>query len=179
MKTPLSDKTTQEIAALAEEKGCRLLAVESAGAGRFSVLRLVLERADGGAVTVEDCETVSRDASAVLDAADEIRHRYTLEVSSAGLDRRLYSLDDAVRFLGRRIRVKTDSPVTPESLPVAPARPPALSPARNFGGVLSQVDGDRLTVVDETDRKIYNVRFGDIRLARLDFEWPRRERQGR
>jgi ribosome maturation factor RimP len=183
MKTPLSDKTTREIEAIAEEKGCRLLAVETAGAGRFTVLRLVLERAGGEPVTVEDCELVSRDASAVLDASDEIAHHYTLEVSSAGLDRKLYSLEDAARFVGRKVRVKTESPVTPETLPAENAmgnrKTPAISPARNFGGVLSQVDGDRLTVVDEAERKIYNVRFGDIRLARLDFEWPRREGHGR
>ena len=182
MKTPLSDKTHQEIEAIAREKGCRLLAVETAGAGRFTTLRLVLERADGEPVSVEDCEAVSRDASAVLDVSDEIPHRYTLEVSSAGLDRKLYSLDDALRFVGHRVRVKTDEPVTPEPVPSpsrasSPSR--AVSPARNFRGVLSSVEGDRLTVVDEADRKIYNVRFGDIRLARLDFEWPRRERPGR
>jgi ribosome maturation factor RimP len=176
MKTPLSDKTTREIAAIAEERGCRLLEVESAGAGRFTVLRLVLEKPDGGAVTVEDCEGVSREASAVLDAADEITHRYTLEVSSAGLDRKLYTLDDAVRFVGQRVRVKTDDPVLPRPLEVAGMRTPAVSPARNFTGLLRSVDGDVLTVVDEADRKIYNVRFGDIRLARLDFEWPPRGR---
>lgn len=179
MKKPLSDKTTLEIEAIAQEKGCRLLAVETAGTGRYTVLRLVLERAGGEPVTVEDCELVSRDASAVLDASDEIAHRYTLEVSSAGLERKLYSLEDAVRFVGKRVRVKTESPVTPEPLPVESGRKGAISPARNFGGVLSQVDGDRLTVVDEAERKIYNVRFGDIRLARLDFEWPQRDRPGR
>ena len=181
MKTPLSDKTTREIGAIAEERGCRLLAVESAGAGRFSVLRVVLERQDGEAATVEDCENVSREVSAVLDATDEIPHRYTLEVSSAGLDRRLYSLEDAARFVGRRVKVKTDEPVVPAPLPVEGARTPAISPARNFGGRLERVDGETLTVVDEADRKIYNVRFGDIRLARLDYasEWPRRDRPGR
>jgi ribosome maturation factor RimP len=178
MKTPLSDKTTREIGAIAEERGCRLLAIESAGAGRFSVLRLVLERLDGSAVSVEDCESISREASTVLDAADEIPHRYTLEVSSAGLDRRLYSLADAERFVGRRVRVKTENPVTPAPLPVAGARTPAISPARNFAGRLERVDGDVLTVVDEADRRIYNVRFGDIRLARLDFEWPERDVRG-
>lgn len=176
MKTPLSDKTMQEIGAIAGERGCRLLAVESAGAGRFSVLRLVLERLDGSAASVDDCERVSREASAVLDATDEIPHRYTLEVSSAGLERRLYSLEDAERFVGRRVRVKTESPVTPAPLPLPESgkRTGAISPARNFGGRLERVDGDVLTVVDEADRRIYNVRFGDIRLARLDFEWPER-----
>ena len=176
MKKPLSEKTTLEIAAIAEERGCRLLAVESAGTGRYTVLRLVLEKQDGGAVTVEDCERVSREASPVLDAADELTHRYTLEVSSAGLDRKLYSLDDAARFVGRRVRVKTEAPVMPQAIPVEGLRPTAITPARNFGGVLESVDGDLLTVVDESERKIYNVRFGDIRLARLDFEWPERGR---
>jgi ribosome maturation factor RimP len=176
MKTTLGEKTTLEIGAIAQEKGCRLLAIESAGAGRFSVLRVVLERPDGSAVTVDDCESVSRDVSAVLDASDEIGHKYTLEVSSAGLDRQLYSLEDAVRFVGRRVRVKTDALVTPEAAVAPGARVPLLPPARNFGGLLERVDGDVLTVVDEAERRIYNVRFGDIRLARLDFEWPERGR---
>jgi ribosome maturation factor RimP len=174
MKTPLSEKTRDEISAIAGEKGCRLLAVETAGAGRYTVLRLVLEKSDGGSVSVEDCEQVSRDVSPLLDATDEIGHRYTLEVSSAGLDRRLYSLDDARRFVGRRVRVKTENPVTPESVPDGSARPRVLPPARNFGGLLSRVDGDVLTVVDEAEGRIYNVRFAEIRLARLDFEWPGR-----
>jgi ribosome maturation factor RimP len=176
MKTALGEDTTREIGAIAEERGCRLLAIESAGAGRFTVLRVVLERQDGGAVTVEDCESVSRDVSAVLDASDEISHRYTLEVSSAGLDRKLYTLDDARRFIGRRVRIKTDEAVVPKALERPGAKPPAISPARNFGGLLESVDGDVLTVVDEGERRIYNVRFGDIRLARLDFEWPERGR---
>lgn len=179
MKTPLGEKTTREIGAIAEERGCRLLAIESAGAGRFTVLRVVLERPDGAAVTVDDCEAVSRDVSAVLDASDEIAHRYTLEVSSAGLDRKLYSLDDARRFVGRRVRIKTDEAVVPKALERPGAKPPAISPARNFGGVLESVDGDVLTVVDEAERRIYNVRFGVIRLARLDFQWPERGREGR
>src|SRR5205823_12624969 len=156
MKRTLSEETRREIDAIATEKGCRLLAVESAGAGRFTVLRLVLERPDGSPVSVEDCERVSRDVSAVLNAADEISHRYTLEVSSAGLERKLYSLEDAIRFVGRRVRVRTETPVEPE--PLAEAR--VTSPARNFRGVLERVEGDLLRIVDEEDRKIYNVRFG-------------------
>jgi hypothetical protein len=71
------------------------------------------------------------------------------------------------------VRVKTEDLVTPQPLE-AGDRPP--SPARNFRGRLEGVDGDLLRIVDEADRKIYNVRFGDIRLARLDFEWPERGR---
>ena len=81
-----------------------------AAPGASTVLRLVLERTDGEPVTIEDCEAVSRDASPLLDVSDEIAHRYTLEVSSAGLDRKLYSLEDATRFVGRRVRVQTECP---------------------------------------------------------------------
>ena len=168
----LSAETTEAVRAIAAEKGCRLLAVENAGAGKFSVLRLVLERSSGDPVTLEDCEAVSREVSTLLDSSDEIAHRYTLEVSSAGLDRRLYSVEDARRFLGEHVRVKTDAAVEPEWLG-EPGRA-ALSPARNFAGTLERVEGDRLRVVDEENRRIYNVRFGDIRSARLDFRWPDR-----
>jgi ribosome maturation factor RimP len=167
---PLRPETTEEIAAIAREKGCRLLAIERSGTGRTSVLRIVLEKEDGSPVTIEQCEAVSREASTVLDAADEISHSYALEVSSAGLDRKLYSVEDARRFVGRRVRVKTDSPVVPE--PSDPSRDTAGS--RNLRGTLESVKGDVLRVVDEENRKTYNVRFGDIRLARLEFEWPER-----
>jgi ribosome maturation factor RimP len=68
------------------------------------------------------------------------------------------------------VRVKTDAAISPEPLG-EPGRAP-LSPARNFAGILERVEGDRLSVVDEENRRIYNVRFGDIRSARLDFRWP-------
>jgi len=167
----LRTETTEEIRAIAREKQCRLLAVESSGVGRASVLRLTIEREDGSSVSVEDCEAVSRDVSALLDASDEIAHGYSLEVSSAGLDRRLYSLEDARRFVGRRVRVKTDTPTLPETSNGS-GNPGAGS--RNLRGTLERVDDDVLRVVDEENRKTYNVRFGDIRLARLEFEWPAR-----
>lgn len=170
----LSEGTLNEIRAIAADKGCRLLAVESGGAGRFSVLRVVLERTDGSPVTIEECEAVSREISPLLDVSDEIAHRYTLEVSSAGLDRKLYSLEDARRYVGHRVRLKTETALLPQ---VSEPSRAAVSPSRNLKGVLSAVDGDVLTVVDEENRKTYNVRFADIRLARLDFEWP--DRSGR
>jgi ribosome maturation factor RimP len=175
IRMKVSDTTVQEVASIAAEKGCRLLALESAGAGRFSTLRVVLERANGDPVTVEDCEAVSREVSQLLDGSEEIPHRYTLEVSSAGLERKLYSLEDAERFVGRRVRVKAEVPVTPERLDAVVAGRGALSPARNFSGRLDSVSGDVLRVVDEAEGRIYNVRFAEIRTARLDFQWPERQ----
>ena len=169
----VSEETLTQIREVARAEGCRLLALESSGAGKFSVLRAVLERAEGAPVGLEECEAVSRRISAILDASDEIPHRYTLEVSSPGLDRRLYSLEDAARFVGRRVRVRMEDPVT--AADTADGAPSGL-PSRNLRGLLAKVDGDVLTIVDEENRKTYNVRFAEIRQARLDFEWPDRGR---
>jgi ribosome maturation factor RimP len=185
----LRPETTEEIAAIAREKGCRLLAIEPSGGGAAPAVRIVLERMDGSGVSVEDCEAVSREVSTLLDASNEISHAYTLEVSSAGLDRKLYTIDDARRFVGRRVKVKTDTPVVPEGtttggadaagndVPVQADRVGVVAGSRNLRGRLESVDRDVLRVVDEENRKTYNVRFGDIRLARLEYEWP--ERGGR
>ena len=151
----LGEKLMTEIGQIAEENGCRLLAVETAGSGRHLVLRLVLDKDSG--VTLEDCEKVSRDASPLLDAEAEIGHRYYLEVSSPGLDRKLYSPEDAARFVGRRVKVRTALPV---------------EGSRNFRGTLESVDGDRLRIVDEDSRKSYNLSFGEVQVARLEPEWP-------
>jgi ribosome maturation factor RimP len=151
----LGEKLMTEIGQIAEENGCRLLAVETAGSGRHLVLRLILDKESG--ITLEDCEKVSRDASPLLDAEAEIGHRYYLEVSSPGLDRKLYSPEDAARFVGRRLRVRTALPV---------------EGSRNFRGTLESVDGDRLRIVDEDSRKTYNLSFGEVQVARLEPEWP-------
>ena len=74
-----------------------------------------MERADGEGASIDDCEAVSREVSTILDASDEIPHRYSLEVSSAGLERKLYTLEDAERFVGRVVRVQTENPVLPET----------------------------------------------------------------
>ncbi len=152
----LSEKIREEIRKIAGESGCELLAIENAGAGRYQTLRVVLDK-EGG-VTLEDCERVSRDVSPLLDAEAEIPHAYTLEVSSPGLDRKLYSVEDARRFVGRRIRVKTAVPV---------------EGSRNFRGRLDAVEGDDgLRIVDEESRRTYNFRFREVQVARLEVDWP-------
>jgi len=72
-----------ELAGIAAAQGCELLQVEF----QAGTLRLILDR-EGG-VRLEDCETVSKLASAFLDVRNFGPGRYTLEVSSPGLDRQL------------------------------------------------------------------------------------------
>src|SRR5438445_10215074 len=73
------------------------------------LLRLFIDK-EGG-VTLDDCTRISRQLSAQLDLDDPIPGRYTLEVSSPGLDRPLYDDRDYARFAGRRVRLSTFAPI--------------------------------------------------------------------
>ena len=99
------EKTVQDqLAAIVADEGLELVATEVAGSGSKKILRLVVDGPDG--VNLDQCATISRQASVMLDVEDPIRHRYTLEVSSPGLDRKLYRRDDYDRYIGHRVKVR-------------------------------------------------------------------------
>ncbi|HEY6469547.1 MAG TPA: ribosome maturation factor RimP [Candidatus Dormibacteraeota bacterium] len=85
--------------------GLDLVDVQWAGHGRGAVLRLVIDRDDGG-VTLDDCERASNAASAVLDVYDPIDHAYRLEVSSPGAERPIRTPEGWVAAIGRRVNVR-------------------------------------------------------------------------
>ncbi len=101
----LAEELQARLRRLAESEGVELLAVEVAGTPRKPVVRLVLDREPEG-VSLADCETVSRQASVLLDAYDPFPGAFTLEVSSPGLERKLYGENDFTRFAGREVRVR-------------------------------------------------------------------------
>ena len=74
-------------------------------------LQIMIEPADGRPMDVEDCATLSRALSAVLDVEDPIPSAYTLEVSSPGIDRPLTREKDYVRWAGHIARVETTQPI--------------------------------------------------------------------
>ena len=74
-------------------------------------LQIMIEPADGRAMDVEDCATVSRALSAVLDVEDPIPSAYTLEVSSPGIDRPLTRPKDYARWAGHIARVEIAQPI--------------------------------------------------------------------
>ena len=73
-------------------------------------LRIFIDREPGG-VTLDDCEAVSRDLSAILDVEDIILHAYSLEVSSPGLDRKLTRPEHFTRMKGSMVKIKTYQPI--------------------------------------------------------------------
>jgi ribosome maturation factor RimP len=96
------------VAAIAEPViegfGLRLVRVKISGLSGCTV-QIMAERADG-TMTIEDCETLSRALSPVLDVADPIERAYRLEISSPGLDRPLVRRSDFERNIGSTIKVE-------------------------------------------------------------------------
>ncbi len=92
-----------------EQLGYRLVRVKVSGAEGCTV-QIMAERPDGS-MTVEDCETVSRALSPVLDVADPIDRAYRLEISSPGMDRPLVRKSDFDRYAGHLVRIEMDVPV--------------------------------------------------------------------
>lgn len=74
-------------------------------------LQIMIEPADGRPMDVEDCATLSRALSAVLDVEDPIPSAYTLEVSSPGIDRPLTREKDYIRWSGHLARLETTQPI--------------------------------------------------------------------
>lgn len=105
--TTLEGELVEELSAVAAAAGCELLHAEYRG----RTLRVFLDRPDGG-VTIDDCATVSKEISALLDVTDFGPEHYTLEVSSPGLDRPLYGPRDYERFRGHAVRVTHRDPET-------------------------------------------------------------------
>jgi ribosome maturation factor RimP len=100
----LPQEVLERLEKLAAGEGLELLAVEVLGVARRPTVRLVLDR-EGG-VSLGDCESVSRQASALLDSYDPFPGRWNLEVTSPGLERKLYRDHDWERFAGRPVRVR-------------------------------------------------------------------------
>lgn len=79
--------------------------------GRHSVLRVFIDTAVEGGVTVEDCATVSHQISGILDLEDPIAGEFTLEVSSPGLDRMLFKAEQFQRFIGAEVSIRLNAPL--------------------------------------------------------------------
>ena len=106
-KTGIDPELIDEMSGIASSRSCERLHAELKG----GTLRLVLDRAEGG-VTIDDCSTVSREVSTLLDAWDFGRVRYTLEVSSPGMDRAMYRPEDYGRYVGHLMKVAFMDPST-------------------------------------------------------------------
>ncbi len=136
-----------------ESRGLFLWEMEFKKEGPKWLLRIYIDRESG--VTLEDCETVSRDLGAVLDVEDFIPHAYALEVSSPGLDRTLRETDHFKRFTGSRVRVKTFLPINGEKV---------------FHGELAGIE-DSIVRLKLDEGTVLEIPLADISKASLEVEF--------
>lgn len=85
---------------------CELWGLEYLPQGRHATLRIYIEKHTEEGIGVRDCEKVSRQVSSVLDVEDPIASQYTLEVSSPGMDRPLFTIEQYQRSIGEKASLK-------------------------------------------------------------------------
>jgi ribosome maturation factor RimP len=78
--------------------------------GRGATLRIFIDREEEG-ISVDDCALVSHQVSGVLDVEDPIPGEYNLEVSSPGMDRPLFTLEQWGRYIGEDVQIRLLAPV--------------------------------------------------------------------
>lgn len=121
------------LAPVVESLGYQCWGIEFISQGRHSLLRVYIDHANG--ILIDDCEAVSRQVSAVLDVEDPISSEYTLEVSSPGMDRPLFTLEQFAGHVGEQVKIKLRSP---------------FEGRRNFQGLLRGVEEqDVVVLVDD------------------------------
>jgi len=134
---------------MARDLGLQVVLVQYRRESNGWILRVLVDRPEG-TVSVEDCSSLSRELSDVLDIEDPIDVPYNLEVSSPGLDRPLVSREDFERFAGRQATIKMRSPVHGR---------------RNFKGTLAGIEQDTFTVIVDGQR--YELNVQEVKKANL------------
>ena len=150
----MQDATLQELLApVVTALGYELLGIERLSRGqRTSIVRLYIDSPQG--ITLDDCERVSYQVSGVLDVENPIVGSYTLEVSSPGIDRPLFTLEHFKRFIGHQIKIRLAHPVQTR---------------RHFTGILQKVEDLNVTIMVEG--REYHLPYHQIEKARLVPRW--------
>ncbi len=144
-----NEELTQLLIPVVADMGLECLGVEYSPSQGNGLVRVYVDAADR-AVTVDDCEAVSRQVSATLDVNDPVDGHYTLEVSSPGLDRPLYTPEQFARFIGDAAKLEVNL---------------AIDGRRRFQGPIVAVNGNDIVI--EQDGHAVTIAGGNIHKARL------------
>jgi ribosome maturation factor RimP len=143
-----SVKLTNLLQPLVEDLGYEFVGLDFGSDPKSPALVIYIDK-DGG-IAVEDCETVSREIAALLDVEDPIPGQYNLEVSSPGLDRPLFTLEQYRRFTGEEVRVSLFAP---------------LEGRRKFKGTILDAQDGRVTLRQDGAEVV--LEMSNIAKARL------------
>ena len=146
-------KTEEILLPIIEEQEFELVDVEYVKEGSTWYLRAYIDKPGG--ITIDDCETVSRRLSDILDEKDYIEDAYILEVSSPGLGRPLKKEKDYKRSLGEEVEIRTYRMIEKQ---------------KEFTGILKGYDEGTVTIeIENGTEKIFDK--SDIALIRLAFDF--------
>src|SRR6266480_4365081 len=133
---------------VAASAGLEIVEIDLRGGGKARMLRIFIDKPGG--VTHEDCANLSREVSTIFDVEDAVPGgSYVLEVSSPGLDRKIFKPADFERFQGSRVKLTTKDPVNGN---------------RHFEGRLERFEAGRLTLDLTEARKKFRPKEGSEKL---------------
>jgi len=149
--TPLEKQIGDAIAPVIEETGHHLVCVEMGQEGDMPVLRVMCENPDTKRINIDECATISREVSTILDVEDFIKYQYRLEVSSPGIDRPLTRPSDFAAYIGHDARVWLSMPME--------------TGQKKLRGQIQSVEGDSITLVSDTTE--FEIDFDRMAKAKL------------
>ncbi|MBF0370803.1 MAG: ribosome maturation factor RimP [Magnetococcales bacterium] len=144
----------------AEAEGCELVDAEYLKEGGDWILRVYVDRAEGG-VGLAHCAAVSDRLEGLLDVHDPISTPYRLEVSSPGLTRPLKKKEHFHQFAGKLAVIKTFRPLVLEGAGKEMAR-------KRFSGMLEGMEEDKVLLRE--GEALWRIPFDLISKANLDFD---------
>ena len=162
LQSSMADKNREAVVSRVTEiaervgrpEGIEVVEVEFLGGGKARLLRIYIDKPSG--VTHGDCELVSQNVGAALDAEDVIPgDSYQLEVSSPGVERKLSKPADFERFAGHKAKIVLTEPVEEQ---------------RHWEGMLRGVEGN-LIALEPSEGKLIHIPLESVRRANLKFEW--------
>lgn len=145
-KTGIDRRLADIVGPTIEGLGFELVRIRMQG-GRHPLLQIMADRPEGG-IDVDDCGAISTAVSAVLDVEDPIEEKYTLEVSSPGIDRPLTRMKDFDVWEGYEARIETDE---------------QIDGRKRFKGILRGTEADEVLI--EIENQGEQVTIG------LKFDW--------
>lgn len=146
VETKIADMIVGQVEAL----GYDLVRALISGGGKYAKLQVMAERKDGVGMTVEDCATISKAVSEIVEADPDLAERFELEVSSPGIDRPLVKIADYERFKGHVAKVDLTG---------------MINGRRKIQGKIAGVAGEEIEF--DIDNALFKVSFKDIERAKL------------
>ena len=143
-----SAKLTQLLHPLVEDLGYEFVGIEHSSNPKNPVVVIYIDQPDG--IAIEDCAKVSREVAALLDVEDPIPGQYSLEVSSPGVDRPLFTPEQFARFAGELATVNVFAPIEGR---------------RKFKGAILEAGEDTVTI--EQDGTPVTLDMSNVVKARL------------